>query len=185
MTTLTDCKKLQAPATKLFSTDEKTYGKEYREHLIEQYKVCVEMADKSFERRSNSNVFYLTIISALVTIIGVLSQIDKPVGNIYFWWAALVSFSGVVFCLLWKSSIECFRQLSEAKFKVINEIEKRLPAAAFATEWDYLNCGNKKTKYPQLTLVERRIPFLFLILFLALLTIFLISANFDLIAKVL
>ena len=164
---------------KLFPIEEKTYGKRFNEHLLEQYKLYVEVADKNSDRRSTSNVFYLTLISALITIIGVLSQVDKPVGNIYFWWVAVASFSGIVFCLLWNTSIKCYRQLSEAKFKVINEIEKRLPVAVFAKEWDYLNQGTQKTKYPQLTLVERWIPLTFLVLFLSLLVISLVMANFS------
>ena len=181
---MTNNEKIDIKDFNLFPIEDKKYGEKFNEHLLEQYKLYVEMADKSSERRSNSNAFYLTVISALVTVIGILSQVNKPIENIYFWWVTLVSFFGIIFCLLWSSSIECYRQLSDAKFKVINEIEKRLPVAAFATEWDYLNRGTKKTKYPQLTLVERRIPFVFLILFLVLIVISLIIANFTLIAKV-
>ena len=135
---------------KLFSVDEKTYGDKFKAHLLEQYKLCVEMADKNSERRTASNTFYLTLTSALIAIIGVLSQVNPPVGNLYFWWVALVSLSGVVFCVLWHTSIRCYRTLSDAKFKIINEIEEKLPVAAFAKEWCYLNPAGKKTKYPQL-----------------------------------
>ncbi len=165
--------------TKLFPIEEKTYGEKFNDHLLEQYKLYVEMADNNSERRSKSNTFYLTLVSALITIIGVLSQVSKPIGNMYFWWVALVSISGIVFCLIWNNSIKCYRVLSEAKFKVIHEMEKRLPVAAFAKEWDYLNQGSQKTRYPQLTLVERWIPLTFLVLFLSLLVISLVVANFS------
>jgi len=168
---------------KLFLVDEKTYGEDYKEHLLEQYKLCVGAADMISDRRSASNTFYLTLISALIALIGVLSQVNKPISALYFWWVALVSLSGIMFCLLWNTSIDCYRQINQAKYKVINEIEERLPAAAFAKEWSYLKAENKKAKYPELTLVERWIPVMFLVLFLILLIISLIMANYALIAK--
>ena len=136
------------------------------------------MADKSSERRYLSNTFYLSLITALIAIIGILSQIEKPVSTLYFWWVALVSLAGIIFCMLWNTNINCYRQLSDAKFKVINELEEKLPVAAFATEWYCLKNGGKK-KYPELTLIERRIPLMFLALFVILLIISLATANYE------
>jgi hypothetical protein len=147
--------------------------------LLEQYKMFVDMADKNSERRSNSNSFYLSLISALIAIIGILSQIEKPISSIYFWWVALVSVSGIIFCILWKTNINCYRQLGTAKFNVINEIEKKLPVVAFAKEWECLCDAKSKSKYEELTLVERWIPVVFIAIFALLLAVSLIMANYD------
>lgn len=167
----------------LFSIDEKQYGKEYKEHLLEQYKLFVDMADKNSERRSNYNSFYLSLISALIAIIGILSQIEKPISIAYYWWVAIVSISGIAFCLLWKTNINCYRQLGKAKFRVINEIEKKLPVAAYAKEWECLCGADLKSKYQELTLVERWIPLVFVIIFVLLLIVSLFMANYDYLAN--
>jgi hypothetical protein len=167
------------PELNLFSIDEKQYGKEYKDHLFEQYKLFIDMADKNSERRSKYNSFYLSLISALIAVIGILSQIEKPISTIYFWWVALVSVIGVIFCILWKTNINCYRQLGTAKYTVITEIEKRLPVVAFAKEWEYLCDAKTKSKYEELTLVERWIPLVFALIFVLLLAVSLILANYD------
>ena len=48
------------------------YGENYQDHLLEQYKLYVEMADRVSQRRDQSNRFYVTIISALVALLVVL-----------------------------------------------------------------------------------------------------------------
>ena len=49
------------------------YGEKYHEHLLEQYKLYVEMADRVSERRQTANNYLLTVNSILVSLFGVLS----------------------------------------------------------------------------------------------------------------
>ena len=58
-----------------FFSDNTTYGKEYSNHLLAQYKICVEMADKISARRCTANNFFLSINTFLLTAIGVLSKL--------------------------------------------------------------------------------------------------------------
>jgi hypothetical protein len=58
--------------------------------------------------------------------------------------------------------------LNTAKFKIINAIEKKLPIAPFDVEWMLLNPKGKPHKYPQLTRIERWIPWIFIGLYLVL-----------------
>jgi hypothetical protein len=161
----------------LFVTQEKEYGDKYKSHLLEQYKLCVLMADKNSSRRVDANNFFLSLNTLLIAIIGILSRLGPSFIAFYLWWTIIASFAGILFCWIWRINIGCYRALSEAKFKVINVIEQKLPVVAFETEWKYLNPESKDSKYPQLTKVERWIPLIFTALYLALIMIALTLAS--------
>src|SRR5215211_423888 len=50
------------------------YGGEYQNHLLEQYKLYVQMADKISERRQSANSFFLTINTALIAFLGLVAS---------------------------------------------------------------------------------------------------------------
>jgi hypothetical protein len=152
----------------LFVVEQKDYGDTYKKDLLEQYKLCVEMADRISSRRSLANNFFLSLNTLLISVIGILSGLGSTSVDFTFTWAIIASFAGILFCLLWTTIIRCYRDLNTAKFKVINEIEKKLPAAAFQTEWSCLSCDNPPEgigKYRQLTKVEYWIPVIFVALY--------------------
>ena len=53
--------------------DEGTYGKEYRNHILEQYKLYVEMADKISQRRLETNNFFVSVNTLLLAFFTQLS----------------------------------------------------------------------------------------------------------------
>ena len=55
------------------------YGDKYSAHLLEQYKLYVEMADRVSQRRDQSNRFYVTIVSALAAIVVVIARLGGGV----------------------------------------------------------------------------------------------------------
>ena len=59
----------------LFSTSSKNYGDLYQEHLINQYKLYVEIANNTSNMRASANTYFLTINSAIIAITGLLTQI--------------------------------------------------------------------------------------------------------------
>jgi len=151
--------------SQLFSSNEKQYGKEYKTHLLSQYKLCVEMADNISSRRCIANNFFLSVNTLLLTAIGILSKLGSDFLTLNQQWLILTSIAGILFCWTWLVTIRCYRALNAAKFKVINELEKKLPASPFEVEWTILNAENKTSKYPQLTKVERWVPGIFIILY--------------------
>lgn len=165
--------------SKLFATDENGYSKNYKQHLLEQYKLCVKMADEVSSRRSNANNFFLTLNTLLITAIGILAKLGSSFIAFNFWWIVISSFAGVLFCICWFSCIRSYKELNEAKFKVINLVEKKLPVAAFKVEWDYLTKGKKTVKYPHLTRIERWVPVVFVVLYAVLIGITLTLAFFG------
>ena len=59
----------------LFSKSEKDYGNNYKEHLFEQYKLYVESIEKTSDRRQHANNYFITINTALISLIGLSFQI--------------------------------------------------------------------------------------------------------------
>lgn len=142
------------------------YGENYQSHLLEQYKLYVEMADRVSQRRDQSNRFYVTIVSALVALLVVLARVGAgPSGTV--WAAALliVGIFGIALSGIWILNLRSYRTLNSAKFAVINSIERQLPWAGYADEWELLRPKDARPEYLQLSRVEQLVPWLIIVLF--------------------
>jgi len=129
--------------------------------LFEQYKLYVELTDRVGQRRATANSFFITANAALLTV---ASWFQKDFGT-YLYLLAVV---GILLSLFWFFSILSYKQLSAGRFKVICEIEKRLPLSMFAYEWNILKEGKDVTVYWPLSKIERIIPFIFVALYIIL-----------------
>jgi hypothetical protein len=49
--------------------DPAKYGNGYKEHLLEEYKLYVQMADNVSARRAQANQFYISVLSALLAVV--------------------------------------------------------------------------------------------------------------------
>jgi len=56
--------------------------------------------------------------------------------------------------------------LNSGKFKVIHEIEKRLPLSPYDAEWEAIGRGKDSKLYLPFTRVETTVPWVFLVLHL-------------------
>ena len=149
-------------ATGLFRTRPDSYGPEYKQHLLEQYKLFVESADRVSERRTSANNYLLTVNVFLVTLYGLTSSLGHNKA-----WLLVVPVAGVLVCITWLVLIGSYRNLNTAKFKVVRELEEHLPAALFDREWDHAQRG-QGTAYKPLTHIEPYIPLVFAALYLIL-----------------
>ena len=154
--------------SKLFTVKEKDYGENYKQHLLEQYKLYVEMADKISSRRSKANTFFLSVNTLLVTAIGILTDLGSSFLTLNPFWVLVTSLAGILFCWTWLSTINSYRQLNSGKFKIINTIERKLPLAMYKAEWAYLKPKNAIDRYKQLTVVELWVPKIFAIVYFVL-----------------
>jgi hypothetical protein len=135
------------------------YGDLYDQHLLEQYKLYVESAERVSQRRAVANNFLLSVNAFLVTLYGLaLSFGDNPV------WLSVLPVGAILVCVAWLIVIRSYRQLNTAKFKVIHELEEHLPAALFDREWDIAERGQGKA-YKPLTHTEPYIPLIFAALY--------------------
>ena len=157
-----------------------TYGDKYPDHLLEQYKLYVEMADRVSQRRDQSNRFYVTIVSALAAIVVVIARFGVPAdaanGSLTHIGFLAIGLFGLALSIIWFFNIRSYRALNTAKFKIINKMENQLPFAGYAEEWDILSSPSDAPRYLQLTRVEQFVPAIFATLFvlLAIYAIFLL-----------
>lgn len=155
----------------LIGVPQKEYGAEYRAHVLEMYKLYIEMADKIGERRQSGNSFFLTLNSAIVALVGYVNLSDSPTqGGVPVFW--LIPVAGMVLCYLWYRLIHSYRDINSGKFKVVHAIEKILPLRPYDAEWAALGRGENPKLYLPFTNTEMVVPWIFFTIHL---TIVLIS----------
>ena len=154
------------PDDPLFFFTEDTYGGSFHAALLEQYKLYVQSAENVSARRVASSRYLLTVNAALVALYGFQSHFLGPP-----WIEVLIPALGILVSLLWHRIIVSHRNLNSVKFKIIHELERKLPAALYTYEWRLADGGRGK-RYRPVTDIERWIPLVFLVLHLIFLAVF-------------
>lgn len=134
----------------LLSIPETHYGDEYKSVFLTQYRDFVASASEISDRRHEANKFFSTINTVLLMSSGL---VPKEIAG-FNWQVAL---AGGLLCLIWMHMITSYKELNSAKFKVILEMEKQLPVATYATEYQF----SKAAKSSSLSSVELLVPKLF------------------------
>lgn len=146
----------------LLKHSEKEYGKDCREHVVEIYKLYVDMADRISSRRQTANSFFLTLNTALVGIVGYTQLGLRGSDSMKLLW--IISIGGITLCFSWYRLLRSYRGLSSGKFAVIQAIERQLPISPYAAEWEALGRGEDPERYLPFTKVEVVVPWVFLVL---------------------
>ena len=132
------------------------YGPKFQDHLLEQYKLYVDSAQKISDRRLYSGNFFLAINTSLVAAFGVaLSSFGRHR------WNAAIPLTGILVSFLWFRLVKSYKDLNSAKFIIIHELETYLPAALFKYEWHVCGHGDPK-KYRPVTHSEQWVPLVFM-----------------------
>ena len=142
------------------SKTQEEYGQEYKSHLLEQYKLFVEMADRISARRQSANSFFLSVNTMIIALVGYINFGSQPISS-YYW---LVSLAGMVLCFLWYRLIKSYKDLNSVKFAVIHEMEAELPVSPYDLEWKKVQGGTNKKLYLPFTHIEQYIPWVFFII---------------------
>jgi hypothetical protein len=148
------------------------YGEKFQDHLLEQYKLYVEMADRNSSRRNQINNFYISLLSSLLAFIALVTNKDivqfrgSDSQAVAFLAVAIL---GVLLCSIWYVNIQSYKQLSSSKFKVIHELEKQMPFPCYDKEWNFLKKDKQYKGYLTQTNVERSLPAILSIPYLGLL----------------
>lgn len=129
-------------------------------HLLDQYKLYVEMADRISQRRTTANSYFLSVNSALLAFVGYLTSKDS---TDYLW---VLAVAGCTLTILWYSVITSYRNLNTAKWNVVHEIEKRLPISPYDAEWEAVERGRNSKLYRPISHIESGVPWVFLFLHL-------------------
>jgi hypothetical protein len=136
--------------------------------FFEPYKLATEMADRVSARRGTANGFYFTVNSSLL---GAAESLGL----------SIASGAGLVLTAAWWLQLRSYRNLNAAKWEVIGNMEKELPAQPFSAEWNILkgdgvelettkhkwlaNAIRPLARYAELSIVEQVVPVLFFGLF--------------------
>lgn len=147
----------------LFSKKENEYGNDYKSHLFEQYKIYIDGVEKTSDRRQHANNYFITINTALISLIGLSFQI-KIFENLV-WIKSILAFVGIIICVIFWFLIRSYKQLNTGKFAVIHEIEKHLPLALYKYEWEILGEGKDNKKYYPFSHIELFVPWVFGIIY--------------------
>ncbi|WP_313071191.1 RipA family octameric membrane protein [Atlantibacter hermannii] len=136
---------------------------------IEIYKLCIDMADKTSERRLKSNSFIITINTGLISLNSYLSL--SGLGQTA--WSIVICIVCIIVNIYWIYLISTYKKINEAKFATINKIEvdNNFPFKPFNEEHSYLH----SERYFHLSAIERLIPFTLILLNIAI--IFIVSLS--------
>lgn len=143
------------------------YGEKYCEHLLEQYKLYVEMANQVSSRRVQVNRFYISLLSGLLAFLSFVVS-KQSFNNDSDFILIVISLVGILLCVVWFININSYKQLNKLKFTVIHEMEKMLPFACYDREWE-IDKGSEK-KYVRLTYIENYVPIIMMAPYVALLS---------------
>lgn len=118
---------------------------------IEVYKIFVSTITANESRRQRALTVYLGMTAAVATVTSSINDIELIVPAIVVW----------VISAIWWLSVKYFRNLAQAKFKVIAELEKDFPIAPFKIEWEKFK---RRRNLISLTHLEMVVPTLVFIL---------------------
>lgn len=134
------------------------YGGEYQAHLLEQYKLYVEMTDRISQRRMDTNKFFISIQTFVITVMSLFSQGNAAI-------LAMMCLVGLLLCGAWYFLLKRYRQLNSGKFEVIHDMEARLPMKPYDLEWQKLGEGKDTKQYLPLSHVEVAMPLVFALMY--------------------
>ena len=128
----------------------------FSEDLLEQYKIACVAADNVSTRRENSNRYLITLNTAIVALYGFQAA---GAANPYL--LIPLAIAGLAISLLSLAIIKSYRTLNQAKFQIILEIERHLPAGIYAQEWDLIKQRRTPARYLETSNIEGYIHYLF------------------------
>lgn len=126
----------------------------YHAHLLDQYKLYVEMADRLSARKVLVNNTFTTLLGAAA--VGFASA-PKYFENEYavFFQLGIMSVS-LTISIIWWGYVVNHAKLSDTKYRVIHEIEELLPAQPYKMEYEY--CIKERKTSSGLRRIDRILP---------------------------
>lgn len=131
---------------------------EKTEIILAQWQTCVEMANSISQRRDAMNNIFITLNLAILASVSFKWDIKS----------IFVIIAGIIICILWILFIRNYKLLNVEKFKVINDLEGKLPVSPFMDEWELLQ---KNKKYKDSTTLEKALPSMFMILYVVVIVV--------------
>ena len=112
-----------------------------QEELIEIYRIQNTMLDKIIDRKTNTNRFFLSIISGITVFFMFYSEkrlkgkIELSPDYIYL----IIGIIGLTLCITWWMKSKMFKIISDAKLHTLYEMEKKLSFPFLINEKAFLD----------------------------------------------
>ena len=117
--------------------------------ILEQWRVCVEMANDIGQRRLDSNNLFIAINTGILAVFTFASHFND----------ICLVFLGIIVSIIWCYIIDSYKNLNEIKYQIVLELEKFLPATPFGYEWHMVK---ELEKYNTFSKLEKFIPIVFI-----------------------
>ena len=131
-------------------------------YILEQWKVCVEAANATSQRRDSMNNLFASLNLAILAAISFTWNMKSLV----------LLVAGTVLCIVWIIFIKNYKLLNQEKFNVINSLECSLERQSLNDEWEALK---KCEKYKDATWLERIMPIAFVLIYITVMVIIICS----------
>lgn len=131
----------------------------YQNHLLAQYKLYLTSIENVNKYRQTANAFFVTVNTVLVSLISYLDLGSTNPSKMYW----VISFSGIAISYMWYRLVSYYKDLKNAKYKVVYEIEKKLPINLYDAEREAIDRGEKTKLYLPFTHIEIFVPWVFII----------------------
>jgi hypothetical protein len=139
------------------------YGDRYADHVLEQYKLYVELADRAAQRRNAATTGWIPLLLNIVVALVTVSAASQALGR---GGQAVLTLLGILICLSWFQDERRYRALAVAKYAVIARLEKQLPFALEEAEWQELQSEANAGYFPRVVVP---LPIVFAFMHLAIL----------------
>lgn len=153
-------------------TSPEHYGQAFQDHLLEQYKLYVEMMDRTSARRNQMNSFYTSLLSGLMALLALVTAqetVHAQEIELQILVFLAVAVLGLLLCLVWYFNIRSYKNLNSGKFKVIHELECQLPFPCYDREWEHLKKDKRYRGYWTQTKGESMVPIILAVAYMGLL----------------
>ena len=114
--------------------------KEEKEIEFEQYKLFIESAEKTSDKRITQNNIYLTINLAFISYISTQNFDIKQV--------IIMIIIGILICAIWFCTINNYSKRNKVKFEIINESEY---GKLYKEEWKRISVLTSLTTYEKIS----------------------------------
>lgn len=130
--------------------------------LIEQYKIYIEMTDRISSRRNWTNIFFLTLHTIVVGMMGLSLSRSPSIQQIGLLLMPLMGL--LVLCYAWWRLSQWYRHMLSTRHVIIAQMEQRLPSSpsSAADRQELLQEGYQNP----LNRMEKTLPFIFGILYI-------------------
>jgi hypothetical protein len=154
-----------------------TVGGGQLETVFEQYKLYVDTMEKLVARRQTAHTVFLSANAFLTAAGGLLLTKEFLDRTLVAVGLVAVAVAGTALSLMWRRLSIHYGLINRAKFAVIYEFERHLPASPFKAEWVSLGEGKDPQKYRSMALLEASVPFVFIVAYLGLSLVAVINAS--------